>query len=149
MKFCKMCRTEKEVNEANFHRLARSSDGFDRYCKLCQNKRGLHRYHSEKGPEIRRKNTIRNFRHKYGITIEDKQKILEAQGLKCACCGSTNSGNKNGWSLDHNHQTEEIRGVLCHSCNVALGSVKDSVSRLECLITYLNSHKPLVMKAVA
>jgi hypothetical protein len=148
-KLCWLCNTEKEVNEANFHRLTKSKSGFDYYCKECQNKRGMERYYSEKGPEIRKKNLERVHRYLYGITREERHKIFEAQGRKCAACKSEFPGNKHGWVLDHDHETSKVRGVLCHSCNVALGSVKDFTSRLEALITYLKAHQPLVLKAVA
>lgn len=148
-KFCKNCQAEKDVNEDNFCHLSRSSDGFDYYCKPCRNKRALSRYYSEKNSELRRGNLNRAYRYKYGITRDEKQKLFESQESKCACCGSRDSGNRNGWSLDHDHITGEVRGVVCHSCNVALGAVKDSILHLELLITYMKAHQPLVMKAVA
>jgi Recombination endonuclease VII len=72
----------------------------------------------------------------YGITPEQKQELLESQGSKCGACGSINAGPK-GWTLDHDHVTGFIRGVLCHGCNTSLGLLGDSVDRLKALIGYL------------
>lgn len=39
--------------------------------------------------------------------------------------------------VDHDHETGEIRGILCEYCNRALGMVKDDVAVLENMINYL------------
>ena len=63
----------------------------------------------------------------------------------CDCCGRPNVGNKpktnaspRKLAWDHEHTSGEFRGWLCHSCNVTLGHVGDSVERLQQLIDYLN-----------
>lgn len=73
----------------------------------------------------------------YGISLEEKERIFESQGRKCASCGRTESGSKKGWTMDHSHETGELRGILCSPCNVALGMVNDSIERLHQLETYL------------
>ena len=39
--------------------------------------------------------------------------------------------------LDHNHDTGQYRGWLCHNCNSALGHAKDDVNILYALANYL------------
>lgn len=39
--------------------------------------------------------------------------------------------------LDHNHDTGEVRGMICSPCNMALGLIEDSVATLEAMIIYL------------
>lgn len=78
-----------------------------------------------------------HFREKYGLTIEQRDELLQKQGGVCACCGATSPGNKYGWVVDHCHEVGIVRGILCHHCNVALGNVKDSAEHLYALITYL------------
>ena len=73
---------------------------------------------------------------KYGMTIEEYDRMFLAQGCRCACCGSDNP-NGNNWHIDHNHETNVVRGVLCHTCNVGLGHFKDSIVRLKNAIDYL------------
>lgn len=64
----------------------------------------------------RRVNLMRN----YGMTIEDFDALLEAQGGRCAICG-TDTPNGRNWHVDHNHDTGKVRGILCSSCNLGIG----------------------------
>jgi hypothetical protein len=60
----------------------------------------------------------------YGITIDDYDRMLEAQGGGCGICGS-DSYSSNKWqkffAVDHCHSTGRVRGLLCLTCNVSLG----------------------------
>lgn len=78
------------------------------------------------------KDKYKNIRlkYKFGITLEDFNKILEKQGGGCVCCTS-----KYKLSLDHSHTTGKIRGILCMSCNLALGMVRDNKEVLAKLIS--------------
>ncbi len=75
-------------------------------------------------------------RYYYGITAEQRDAIFEAQGRCCAVCKSREHGGR-GWHTDHDHVTKQVRGILCHPCNLALGNVKDRVEVLRALIAYL------------
>ncbi len=72
----------------------------------------------------------------YGITAEQKEARLAAQGNCCAACGSPNHEGR-GWATDHDHKTGLLRGELCNRCNPALGFVKDNPEHLQKLIEYL------------
>ena len=49
-------------------------------------------------------------------------------------------GQKSGtWCLDHNHNTGEFRGWLCHDCNRGLGNFKDNTTMLESALEYLKN----------
>ena len=77
---------------------------------------------------------------KYGITLAQYDEILAVQDGKCAICGNGKSVRKEKefpLSVDHDHETGRIRGLLCHNCNVALGSLRNSVPLLQKAITYL------------
>ena len=63
---------------------------------------------------------------------------LYASGV-CAICGSARSVKRN-LSLDHCHKTGELRGVLCHNCNVGLGHFKDDADLLRRAVDYLDAH---------
>ncbi len=54
---------------------------------------------------------------------------------KCECCFGP--FNKLGPCLDHDHTTGKFRGWLCSSCNVAIGSLGDTVESLQRAINYL------------
>src|SRR5262249_50729082 len=76
----------------------------------------------------------------FGITLEQFESMLEAQGGGCAICGGLPGGRGN-FHVDHNHVTGEIRGLLCHYCNVTLGNMKDSPELLEKAAAYLRSKR--------
>jgi len=73
---------------------------------------------------------------KYGISSEEYTKMCNKQFFKCAICFGVSSKNKR-LSIDHCHETNLVRGLLCDSCNLGLGSFKDDISRLESAINYL------------
>ncbi len=84
------------------------------------------------------------FQKYYGITLDDFQKMLVAQGGVCATCGKPETvkiGGKVKWlSVDHNHKTGAVRGLLCHSCNHAIGHVFESPEILRSIAMYLEHH---------
>ena len=63
------------------------------------------------------------------------EELLEAQGGGCAICGAEPKTRK--LDIDHDHQTMQVRGLLCHRCNRALPSWV-TVAWLEKAIIYLN-----------
>jgi hypothetical protein len=79
----------------------------------------------------------RRLRHLYGITLEQYNQILEQQGGVCAVCKGPHVGRGSFYHVDHDHQTGEVRGLLCHHCNTAIGSMKDDPNLLEKAAAYL------------
>jgi len=77
------------------------------------------------------------YKNKYGITPVEKDAMLAQQNYSCAVCRTVSSGGNHGWHTDHDHVTGMIRGILCRSCNLVLGHVKDDADRLQKLIDYL------------
>jgi hypothetical protein len=74
-----------------------------------------------------RNSTIR----RYGLTAEAWQAMLEAQGHRCACCGTDDPGSPKGWMTDHCHSTGTVRGLLCFRCNKNLGFMGDNLDELQ------------------
>jgi hypothetical protein len=74
----------------------------------------------------------------YGLEPEQYKVMHEAQQGKCAIC-SEEPKTKRGLHVDHDHETGKVRGLLCHGCNVALGSFKEDVTLLNKAIEYLRS----------
>ena len=78
----------------------------------------------------------------YGITMEQFDVLFQSQGECCAICKSTDPYRNNGnWDIDHDHETGLVRGILCHHCNVMLGSAKENLEVLESAIVYLKYHR--------
>lgn len=67
----------------------------------------------------------------------DYENLLEKQNNACAICGITVEENGKKLVVDHNHETLQVRGLLCHYCNSGLGFFKDSPTRLSIAIEYL------------
>lgn len=61
---------------------------------------------------------------KYGLTPEEFERILAAQGHRCYVCG-TDTPTAKGWSVDHCHETNVVRFIACNPCNAALGLIKE------------------------
>lgn len=76
----------------------------------------------------------------YGLSQADFDAMLEAQNFKCAICETEDSG-KRSWHVDHDHETGEVRGLLCLHCNVGLGHFKDRTDLLGKAADYLNYHR--------
>lgn len=70
----------------------------------------------------------------YGITLEDRDKMIAAQGNKCAVCETSFTKTP---CIDHDHTTGAIRGLLCRHCNLMLGYAKDNPGTLRKAIAYL------------
>lgn len=73
---------------------------------------------------------------RYGLTQADYDLLLESQGGTCAICKEIPLV----FHVDHNHKTGKVRGLLCASCNLALGKLKDSAERAAQAAVYLRQH---------
>lgn len=90
----------------------------------------------------------KHLRDRYGIGIEDYARLELSQNRCCAGCGdplATSSGKK--VHLDHDHITGAIRGLLCNTCNFALGMIGDCPNTLRRLAAYIDQHAQPVAKA--
>ncbi|MGA2797537.1 MAG: endonuclease VII domain-containing protein, partial [Thermoguttaceae bacterium] len=72
----------------------------------------------------------------YDITLEEHQEIFRQQNGLCLICGKSMEG-KHNCHVDHNHETGEIRGLLCHICNLGLGHFKDDFNNLHNAAMYV------------
>jgi hypothetical protein len=129
-KRCTKCGEDKPLD--NFHKERRSSDGVTARCKPCT---------SDYGKAWRQtKGNVYHRTQRYGITPEEYTEMLEEQLHKCACCRSSNPNRKAGFVIDHDHSTGQVRGLLCHNCNIGIGQLGDSLSGLMQAVDYLRRH---------
>ena len=98
---------------------------------------------------LNRQKQRKHNKNRLRLSAEERDKIISDANHKCQICGAdknTNdcvvTGKKTTKSLciDHCHETGKVRGVLCHSCNVALGHFKDDISLLKKATVYLSSN---------
>lgn len=117
----------------------KGKDGYYPWCKECHHRKK--RQWAEANPEryraMRRRERIR----KYGISSDQYLVLLAAQGGVCAICGAPPTDTRKRLQIDHDHRTGEVRGLLCHHCNRALGHIRDDPARAEALARYLR-HSP-------
>ena len=148
-KKCSRCQTEKLVESFCKHRGMK--DGRNNNCKECvkqytdENKETVRKYKSdyyyanrEKYIERDRKNSLKR---KYNVTVEWYEAQLKKQNGKCMICGTTESGgNSSAFHVDHNHETGQIRDLLCRPCNTGIGLFKENTELLKKAIEYVNRH---------
>jgi len=89
-------------------------------------------------PEIKRKRKDYNLKRNYGITIEVFEHMYKEQEGICLICHEPFSFDK--LVVDHDHETGKVRGLLCISCNRAIGFLKDSILITESAVEYLKKH---------
>jgi hypothetical protein len=138
MKTCKICKKEKSLNE--FYETKRNGVAYGHHgkCKECYVKKQQENY-----DPLKKRNE--NLKRCYGITLNEYNEMLEKQNGKCAICGTTETkGRKSGrgggadvFAVDHCHDTGDVRGLLCHSCNRAMGLLGDNTHILQSMIEYL------------
>jgi len=125
MKTCTKCQITKEFTEFGAHKAGKN--GLRSECKQCRKSR----------PYDRKVQLNRYLKSAYNITLEDYDAMLAEQNGVCFLCGTDNPGKYGRFSVDHNHETGEVRGLLCNQCNVGLGALQDSPSLLLKAAQYL------------
>lgn len=73
---------------------------------------------------------------KYGIKPGKYNEMLSKQNYRCAICNNTLVNPQ----IDHDHDTDKVRGLLCPRCNMALGMWNDDVDALLAAVAYLYHH---------
>jgi len=76
---------------------------------------------------------------KYGMTESQWQRIYDQQDGRCAICRKYLDDCTA--CVDHDHETGDIRGILCTQCNSGLGMFKDNVVFLELAAKYLTNYE--------
>lgn len=148
MRTCTLCKTEKADTE--FYRHIRMKSGLSSNCKSCcyiisrrwaiKNKEKMReatRRHRMKYPERRRDYEIKRA---YGISSESYERMFREQNGACKICVKQNLDGRR-LSIDHDHNTGTVRGLLCVKCNTGIGNFFDDPTLLESAITYLNQYQ--------
>ncbi len=88
------------------------------------------RYHND--PEFRERHDNQVLLQLYGITTEQRQKMEVEQNSLCAICGLHRE-----LFIDHNHETGQVRGLLCPGCNIGIGQFQENPQRMLTAAEYL------------
>ena len=76
----------------------------------------------------------------YGLNIDEYDSLLMKQNNRCAICRIHISECKRRFAVDHNHKTEDVRGLLCFRCNAGVGKFEDDAELLKLAVKYLEVH---------
>lgn len=119
---CTNCDTAKPASD--FNKCKARKNGLQGWCRDCEKSR-------IKNPETIKRNWVRR---SYGITVEEYDRQM-ATSDDCQICGSTDR-----LVYDHCHVSGDFRGVLCHTCNLAIGHLGDDLDGLRRAFNYLSNH---------
>jgi hypothetical protein len=150
LKKCSTC--QERFPRTAFNKNRNTKDGLQNQCRECsKDSRGKYlktrrayrqklnreRYASEEGY---RKHLDRYFRYTYKISLVEYEALVTEQGGLCAICANPPDEGKR-LSVDHCHDSEQVRGLLCGNCNTGLGHFRDSPQLLNKAIHYLYEKK--------
>ena len=80
----------------------------------------------------------------YGIDGREYDRLLDLQGGRCAICRTREPGSKRPvFAVDHDHVTNQVRGLLCYGCNTALGLLRDDPQLLRAAVRYVERHRQM------
>lgn len=89
------------------------------------------------------KSANRMYKRKYGLTLEQVEELRNKQNNRCAICSKD---FKKGWDsagfcVDHDHETGQVRALLCRICNLGIGLLQDCPDIVSKAAEYLAKHK--------
>lgn len=148
MRRCPACAETKPLDEFYKAKNSTSATNTSPYCKPCTRRRqsdynrrnaaviSERRKARRQTPEGLRKSRDRDLRRHYGIGLVDLERMIRAQGNRCAICEDEFESDRHT-HVDHCHFRGNIRGILCSACNLMLGHAKDDQRRLLAAAQYL------------
>ena len=153
MKKCYGCKKTKSKKE--FAKNSGRKDGLQSQCRDCMRKRRITPEYRKKHKEYVRKNReenpeaqlIRNLRRSAKRMGLDAEKVIAHYYSKlseydshCEICGRHASLLNRRLDLDHNHNTNQLRGLLCTNCNQRIGLCWEDVRILKNTVEYINKY---------
>ena len=107
-------------------------------CNECYKKYRLKNKIIKTEEEKRYRNALYQKKNKYGLNEEQYHYLFDTQHNKCAICGKSFDDTKA--FVDHSHETNKVRGLLCTKCNSLLGMANDDIDILINAIEYLKKN---------
>lgn len=137
---CRGCRETKPLDA--FHRNKMGRHGRCATCKACRvtKNRAI-----RLTPEGSRRERDKQYRTKFGITLDDYERMLSEQDGVCAICERPERAKRGDTlkhlAVDHCHATGVVRGLLCADCNTAIGKLLDDPSAMRRAAQYVEAHQ--------
>ena len=144
-KTCADCHQEKPVSD---YYLVQSKWPYP-YCKECHAGRSKKYFRENNGKALRAKYKRK---YRYGLSQDDYDALFSKQGGVCAICRQPETkkstaldGGVCSLAVDHDHETNKVRGLLCHSCNIAIGNMRDDPLIAMSATKYLLEHGHILL----
>lgn len=136
MKRCTRCQIDQD--DVEFY-ASRTTGRRRAWCRTCV--KAYVREWQRENPDVFRRTQRRSvLKRQYGLTEDDFSRLLEAQGGVCLLCEKAPEAGKS-LHVDHCHGGGQVRGLLCHQCNTALGYFQDSPELLRRAAEYLKASR--------
>ena len=122
-RYCPSCKVVKSITEFRKGCVRNRPNQYQPYCNNCTKIKvaAYQRAHPRKRVRTHEQYRKRNLKEKYGITLQDYERLFTGQGSVCCICGNAESGNPYGvLEVEHNGVTGKVRGLVCHPCNNAI-----------------------------
>lgn len=124
-----------------FYNYKNKSDGKSYRCKICDDK-ARKKWVATNPEQAHKSSRNNNLKIRFGVDIEWYEEQFKKQGSCCALCGIAENQIQGtiknySFSVDHDHITGKIRGILCNPCNRALGFFKDNAAVLRKAADYV------------
>lgn len=140
-KQCAACKQTKPVTD--FYR-EYGGAGRRPYCKACMKAKRREAYVRLGGKDVPYEQVLKR---EYGITLADYNAMLRRQAHRCAVCRrpetirSKQTGELRRLSVDHDHVTKAVRGLLCHRCNLLVWAIEDNHTTLAAIGAYVEQFR--------
>jgi hypothetical protein len=140
-KGCSLCLEMKPFTEFHKDKTNIKGNGLAYYCKACANQQARkYTADNRENPSYKRKKKNNYVKNRFGISVEQYEKMLKEQDYKCAICKIDLPLHGYFTHLDHCHSSGKIRKFLCSNCNRGLGHFMDNPEFLMSAIKYLDAH---------
>jgi len=130
-KVCTSCNLTKSISE--FGKNVSAQDRHNYRCKECVNENLKNRKPKTKTMTQRRIGWLWT---KYRIRYDDYMNILDKQSYQCAICKYPHKDDE-PLVVDHCHDSEKVRGLLCGKCNTGIGFLRDNATLCRIAAEYL------------
>lgn len=95
------------------------------------------KYHALNGDRHKERCRKADLKRKFNITIEDYDILFEKQNGCCGICNNPQEKFEFRLAVDHDHETGEVRGLLCSRCNLGLAKFGDNIEGIMKVVKYL------------
>lgn len=144
MEDTKQCRTCGNVKpRSEFYLAAKGMPGLRPDCIPCHKTKRRANYLAAGGKDVPYEQVLKR---EYGITLADYNALLRRQAHRCAICRRPEqvkyrNGEVRRLSVDHDHVTKTVRGLLCHRCNILVWAFEDNHTTLDAIKGYLDDFR--------